>query len=232
MTDNRFELLRSAAAHRRARDAGPGTRSRARSSNVPDSRHVIDVSVVERTGMTAVRTFRGSPGSRTHRRCRARRWAVALLAGSSLWATAACGDGSSAEVAASAPTALTTPGPPAWKEPSAYAYTLTSSEGERALLGTFRVTVRDGEVVETVGLDDSARRFVRDRPDRVPTLGDLVRELAQARRDKAHTAEAAYAADGHPARITLDWDRNAVDDEARYVVSSYKTLGGAAQPNE
>ncbi|PWI20142.1 hypothetical protein DI272_42785 [Streptomyces sp. Act143] len=109
-----------------------------------------------------------------------------------------------------------------WKEPAAYTYTLTSSEGERSLIGTFRITVRDGEVTEAVGLDDSARRFVAQTPDQVPTLGALLAELAQARRDAADTAEAEYATDGHPARIFLDWDENALDDEARYVVEAYE----------
>jgi hypothetical protein len=46
-------------------------------------------------------------------------------------------------------------------------------------------------------------------------------ELEQARRDRADTAEAKYAADGHPLRISLDWDENAIDDEALYVIGSY-----------
>ncbi|KUN17060.1 hypothetical protein AQJ23_43670 [Streptomyces antibioticus] len=109
-----------------------------------------------------------------------------------------------------------------WEEPAAYTYTLTSSEGERSLIGRFRVTVRDGKVTEAVGLDDSARQFVARTPDLVPTLGALLGELEQARSDGADTAEAEYAADGHPERIFLDWDENAVDDEERYVVESYE----------
>ncbi len=40
------------------------------------------------------------------------------------------------------------------------------------------------------------------------------------------TAEAAYAADGHPVRIPLDWEKNAIDDEARYVINAYEPTGG------
>ncbi|MFF5498511.1 DUF6174 domain-containing protein [Streptomyces aquilus] len=109
-----------------------------------------------------------------------------------------------------------------WEEPAAYTYTLTSSEGERSLIGRFRITVKDGKVTEAVGLDAGARRFVERTPDQVPTLGALLDELEQARRDDADTAEAEYAADGHPERIFLDQDENAVDDEARYVVESYE----------
>jgi hypothetical protein len=75
---------------------------------------------------------------------------------------------------------------------------LTSSEGERALLGTFRVTVRDGKVAKAVGLDESARRVVRDLREQVPTLGGLLEQLEQARRD------------------------GAMDDEELYVISAYE----------
>nr|WP_282702673.1 DUF6174 domain-containing protein [Streptomyces sp. CC219B] len=112
---------------------------------------------------------------------------------------------------------------PVWKEPGSYTYTLTSAT--QVLWGTFRVTVRDGEVVEAVGLDDDSRRVLRDlpeRPDRVPTIGGLVELLEQARQERADTAEAEYAADGRPTRITLDWDENAIDDEAEYVIGGYR----------
>ncbi|MGN9761027.1 DUF6174 domain-containing protein [Streptomyces sp. SD31] len=113
-----------------------------------------------------------------------------------------------------------------WQEPASYTYTLRSSEGERSLLGTFRITVRDGAVAKAVGLDDSGRRVVEDVPEAVPTIGALLDELGQARRDDADTAEVEYAADGHPVRISLDWEENAVDDEARYVISAYEPTDG------
>ncbi|KUL41306.1 DUF6174 domain-containing protein [Streptomyces regalis] len=72
-----------------------------------------------------------------------------------------------------------------WQEPASYTYTLRSSEGERSLLGSFRITVRDGAV-----------------------------------------AEAEYAADGHPVRISLDWEESAIDDEALYVISAYEPTDG------
>lgn len=50
--------------------------------------------------------------------------------------------------------------------------------------------------------------------------------MEQARRDNADTAEAEYAPDGHPERISLDWDKDAVDDEALYVISAYAPAGG------
>ncbi|WP_039935752.1 DUF6174 domain-containing protein [Streptomyces viridochromogenes] len=142
----------------------------------------------------------------------------AALIGGVICAAAACGSGTpqSAQPQVRAP----------WQEPASYSYTLQSSEGERSLLGTFRISVRDGAVVESVGLDGMGRRAVESAPDAVPTIGELVEELEQARRDDADTADAEYAPDGHPVRITLDWERNAVDDEARYVISAYERTAG------
>ncbi|MFJ7077548.1 DUF6174 domain-containing protein [Streptomyces sp. NPDC098781] len=143
--------------------------------------------------------------------------ARAVLVGVLICAVAGCGDG-----AGSAPSQE----PAAWREPASYSYTLRSSEGERSLIGDFRITVRDGAVVEAVGLDDSGRRVVESFPDTVPTIGELLEELEQARQDDADEALAEYADDGHPVRISLDWMRNAVDDEALYVISDFASAGG------
>jgi hypothetical protein len=147
----------------------------------------------------------------------------AVLIGGLVCTVAACGTGTS-----TSPEAQTAPGRvrDAWPEPASYAYTLRSSEGERTLLGTFRISVRDGAVVKAVGLDAMGRRSVESSPDAVPTLGELLAELEQARRDDADTAEAEYAADGHPVRIVLDWEENAVDDETRYVITAYEPANG------
>ncbi|MFE0509531.1 DUF6174 domain-containing protein [Streptomyces sp. NPDC058964] len=141
------------------------------------------------------------------------------LAGGLLWATGACGG---TPEPGAAPSHRAPQVRAAWKEPADYAYTLSSTAGERALIGTFRVTVRGGKVVKAVGLDEESRRVVRRSPGIVPTIGALRAELERARRDEADTAEAEYAADGHPLRITLDWDESAADDEARYVISAYE----------
>lgn len=109
-----------------------------------------------------------------------------------------------------------------WKEPASYVYTLTSSEGERSLIGTFRVTVRDGKVAKAVGLDESARGVVKGAPEEVPTIRGLLDRLSRAHHEGADTAEAEYAPDGHPVRITLDPEKNTVDDEESYVISGYQ----------
>ncbi|MEV5321556.1 DUF6174 domain-containing protein [Streptomyces sp. NPDC052687] len=147
------------------------------------------------------------------------RLAAALLAGGLMAATAACSGEASPDPTARPGSGSRTGA--AWTEPEAYSYTLESSGGERALLGSYRVTVRDGRVTDARGLDDSARDMVKRLPDQVPTLGGLLRELERARQENADEAAAEFAADGHPVRISLDWDANAVDDEALYVISDY-----------
>jgi hypothetical protein len=147
-------------------------------------------------------------------RARAVAAAAALLAGAT-----ACGAGTQASTSNSSASR-------AWTEPASYVYTLNSAGGERALIGTFRITVRGHQVVHARGLDDSARRVVADLPDQVPTIGRLLGELEQARDEGADEAVAEYASDGHPERIALDWDENAIDDEALYTISAYKATAG------
>ncbi|MFJ1806890.1 MULTISPECIES: DUF6174 domain-containing protein [unclassified Streptomyces] len=144
--------------------------------------------------------------------------ATAALLGALLCATAACGSPPSTRSAETDAPKIT------WEEPSAYAYTLTSST--QVLAGTFRVKVRDGKVVEAVGVDEDSRRQVLDLPGEVPTIGELLRTLDRARSESADTAEADYAADGHPVRISLDWDENSIDDEALYTISSFAPTPG------
>ncbi|NEA61836.1 hypothetical protein G3I56_04390 [Streptomyces sp. SID12488] len=130
------------------------------------------------------------------------------------------GEGSS--VGSPAPSSSFSSFAESWEEPASYVYTLTSSEGERSLIGTFRVTVRDGRVAKVVGLDESGRGAVERAPEEVPTIGGLLDQLARAHDERADTAEAEYAPDGHPVRITLDPEENAIDDEQSYVISGYE----------
>ncbi|MFI7299538.1 DUF6174 domain-containing protein [Streptomyces sp. NPDC050121] len=153
-------------------------------------------------------------------RSRVRFVATAALLGALPLATTACG-------ASTATTSADTKEPASgWEEPASYSYTLTSST--QVLAGTFRVTVHDGEVTEIIGLDEDSRRQARDLPGEVPTLGKLLKTLHRARSEDADTAEAQYAADGHPVRISLDWDKNSIDDEALYTISSYEPAPGQA----
>ncbi|WAZ26791.1 DUF6174 domain-containing protein [Streptomyces cinnabarinus] len=112
-----------------------------------------------------------------------------------------------------------------WSEPASYSYTLESGGGE-APVGPIRITVEDHKVTEAHGLDDTGRRVDRDLPDDIPTLGDLLDELGRARAENAHITEADYASDGHPERISLDWDENTIHDEIGYIISNYVPEAG------
>ncbi|MBP5907123.1 hypothetical protein F3K40_17250 [Streptomyces sp. LBUM 1478] len=148
-------------------------------------------------------------------RVRHRALTAAALAGTLLSTLSACRE---------EPREVATPAP-SWKEPSAYRYTLTSSEGERSLIGTFAVTVRDGKVVKATGLDDSARRAVERNPSEVPTIAGLLKQAETARRDGSDIVDVDYAKDGRPTALSIDWDEDAIDDEEAYTLSDYEALG-------
>ncbi|WP_060886654.1 DUF6174 domain-containing protein [Streptomyces caniscabiei] len=149
-------------------------------------------------------------------RHRPRALSAVATAGALMWAVSGCGEEG---------TAATKPSAPAWKEPASYTYTLRSTEGERPLIGTFRVTVRDGKVVRAVGLDDSGRHVVDRSPHHIPTIADLLREAEVAREEGADTVDGTYASDGRPLTLAIDWDEDAIDDEAAYDLSDYEALG-------
>lgn len=133
------------------------------------------------------------------------RIAVALLG---LMTVAACGE---------------TPEPaPAWQEPSDYTYVLRSSCGERPLIGRFRVTVENGQVTKAEGIGEADERSLESTELTPPTLGQLLDELEEARRNDAHLAElTSDPADGHPTKITIDPIKDAIDDEACYAITDY-----------
>lgn len=143
---------------------------------------------------------------------------TAVLLGALMCATAACSSSPSIRTSETDEPAGT------WKEPASYSYTLKSTS--QVLAGTFRVKVRDGKVADVVGLDADSHRQAEDLPGEVPTIGALLKRLDQARSERADTAEADYAADGRPVRISLDWSKNAIDDEALYTISSYEPAPG------
>lgn len=114
-------------------------------------------------------------------------------------------------------------GQPVWTEPPRYTFTLTSSCGERALIGRFQVTVSQGFVTRQLGLDDSARRALTLRLGKlVPTLGELKAEADTAREKGAdQVVVEADPSDGHPTSIRIDPRANAIDDESCYEISDY-----------
>ncbi|WP_163508902.1 DUF6174 domain-containing protein [Fodinicola acaciae] len=118
-----------------------------------------------------------------------------------------------------------TPSPSQWTEPASYAYVLDSTCGERPLFGRFRVEVAGHHVTRATGLDQAGRYAVAhpSHGDPVPTIGGLLAELARARQHGAHVATIDHdPTDGHPVRITIDQNANAIDDEACFSISSYE----------
>ncbi|MFB7107582.1 DUF6174 domain-containing protein [Streptomyces sp. NPDC056190] len=111
-----------------------------------------------------------------------------------------------------------------WPEPDRYSFRLLSESGERGDLGEYRITVENGKVVKAIGLDEPARRTVEDNPQKVPTLGGLLTKVQEARAGHADVARGVFAADGHPTEVHIDWQKNAIDDEADYYITEYREL--------
>jgi hypothetical protein len=125
------------------------------------------------------------------------------------------------------------PPPVPWREPPAYAFTLESQCGERALIGTFRVTVVDGKVSAAEGLDEPGRRALTTQPaaELVPTLRALLDRIREARQSGAHTADVEFdPVGGHPTKITIDEEESAIDDEECYTVSDFAPLSATSSP--
>ena len=118
-----------------------------------------------------------------------------------------------------------TPNGFSWEAPDRYEFTLDSSCGERWLLGRFRVRVQDGEVADVDGLDEQARGVVSDERGResVETLRGLLDQAEAARQEGADVVEVEMSDGGHPRRIDIDWDEDAIDDEACYQLSDYSS---------
>jgi hypothetical protein len=75
-------------------------------------------------------------------------------------------------------------------------------------------------VHEVVGDDAMGRQMLQARkltPKWFPTLGSLVEDFEHAKDKDADVAEISVdPVDGHPTRIMLDYDEDAIDDEACY----------------
>lgn len=104
--------------------------------------------------------------------------------------------------------------------PRSYEYTLTSSCGERGLLGDYRVTVRDGDVNDVKNLNEGYS--YEPTFDEIPTLQELADWAESARRDEV--VDYAVDKDGVPQSLALDPVSNGVDDEECYEVADFVPL--------
>ena len=89
--------------------------------------------------------------------------------------------------------------------------------------------MRDGRVTKAVVVDEDSRRVVRQLDGQVPTIADLLAEAEAARDEHADRVDVDHAGDGRPTHISLDWDENAIDDEAVYHLGDYRPAGGPGQ---
>jgi hypothetical protein len=142
--------------------------------------------------------------------------ALAVLAAAGLTGCAS-GPAVDPDVAVSASTAWAAAGS------DDYAFTLTSSCGERLLLGTYRVTVTDGAISDVVGVDETGVRIVGEGHDlaaEIPTLSALQTRVLDT--DADDVTEATFdPTTGYPASVTFDPNPQGIDDEECYVVTDY-----------
>ena len=103
-----------------------------------------------------------------------------------------------------------------------YTVTVTSSCGERLLIGRFAVEVVGGAVASLTGLDEPGRRAAETAlSESVPTVADLLDRLASL--DAAQVPEATFdVATGVPTQVVFDPLPNAVDDEECYDLTAFE----------
>lgn len=117
-------------------------------------------------------------------------------------------------------TAATGPATPATL-PAAYSYTLTSSCGERSLIGTYRVRVADGVVTD---VDPRGRAMAPPDLGDVPTIADLEAMIGAAEPDAV--VEVERDVDGLLTSVSIDHVPDAIDDEECYAVSGLRERAG------
>ena len=108
--------------------------------------------------------------------------------------------------------------------PTAYAFDLTSSCGERSLIGSYRVWVTDDEVTRVEPRGGTPRpAHLED----VPTIADL-EELIEHVGPEA-VVEVERDNDGRLRSVSIDHLPDAIDDEECYTVSDVRTEEPAAR---
>lgn len=136
-----------------------------------------------------------------------------------------CGDQAGPDLAKPATAATTsTQTDVATTLPKSYSFTLTSSCGERGLLGDYRVTVHDEQVSDVIKLNDDYP--YEPKLTEIPTLQDMVDLAESARPDSV----IEYVVDdtGVPRSLSLDPVPNGIDDEECYEVTDLMPVVSAA----
>jgi hypothetical protein len=117
----------------------------------------------------------------------------------------------------------------AWEEPEDYRFSVASSCGERAFIGDYRVTVRDGKVASAEVSHPDSGQWNPVEPRwllAILTLAEMLDEVREAEADGADTVEVVTdPADGHPVEVRVDYAVHAIDDESCYDVTEYEPNG-------
>jgi hypothetical protein len=137
--------------------------------------------------------------------------AQGVLAGVVAWALVACGDASGGLARTRVDVSTL---------PTSYSMVLHADCGERQLLGTFRLVVRDGRVVHAAPV-----RLVRRlglRLSDFPTLAGLVHKAGHA--EEGADVDLRIDRSGLPTSLRIDHDPRAMDDEECYYVTRVRRL--------
>ena len=108
---------------------------------------------------------------------------------------------------------------PDWAAPPDYSFTAQSSCGERSFIGRFAVTVEGGQVTHVEPLGNSWEGVT---PAMTPTINAMLDEARDAL-TQGGAVEVAVDDAGVPSWISLDPISNAIDDEACYAISDYRS---------
>jgi len=112
-----------------------------------------------------------------------------------------------------------TTGATAWSTAS-YRYTIGSSCGERAFIGTYHVTVKDGRITR-IASEDPNEQIIDFYQGELPTIADLLaRQHAEG--DGAPSEFRFDAATGVPTSVAFEGDPHAIDDEECYTITDYR----------
>jgi Family of unknown function (DUF6174) len=111
-----------------------------------------------------------------------------------------------------------------WDAPPNYSFDLRSRCGEQTLIGTFRVAVLDGDVVDVKGLDESGAAAVAALRDDFPSLTDLMAFAEEAQASDADIVRIEMdPEEGFPKRIQIDYNLDAIDDESCFAITNYSS---------
>lgn len=127
--------------------------------------------------------------------------------------------------------AVATGNGPGWTIPRTdYAFTVAAGCGERGgFLGSYRVDVADGEVIEATPLDQFTEAIP---PAEALSVGDLVSRARAAEREGAEEVSITASARGWPRRVAIDRRVDVTDDEECYTIRDVVTADEATPRNQ